>query len=111
VWPNDPLLLKDQAVDTEAPNRSKPPYSPLEFQFEAGQFWKFLEERHYWLQYAEWQVRPHLVRFRSAREFLQKAAMSEADAMDISAKVRHSQALLKREAMEYWQAATAAAAY
>merc|ERR1712194_371303 len=53
VWPDDPLPLLDVAVDTEATNRSTPPFSPFPFQSDRRKFWQFRDEFHYWLQFTE----------------------------------------------------------
>ena len=66
IWPNDPLPLLSRARMVEGLVRS----SPLDFQSVDRRFYKFREERHYWLQYTEWWLRPHLLHFSvSARAF------------------------------------------
>lgn len=37
--------------------------SPLDFQVAGRRYYQFRQERHYWLQYTEWWVRPHLLHF------------------------------------------------
>ena len=59
VWPDDPLPLLSKARMTDGPVR----HSPLHFQSEGRRYYKFREDRHYWLQYTEWRLRPHLLRF------------------------------------------------
>eukprot|EP00927_Polykrikos_kofoidii_P066181 TRINITY_DN61829_c0_g1_i1.p1 TRINITY_DN61829_c0_g1~~TRINITY_DN61829_c0_g1_i1.p1 ORF type:complete len:879 (-),score=75.09 TRINITY_DN61829_c0_g1_i1:85-2721(-) len=91
-------------------NRFRHPYSPFEFQstnFEPG---AYHEDRRYWIQYTEWFLRPHTLRFRSARELLSMATLSEAQALAINAAVRASHAEMVQTAMIYWQAAAASAA-
>ena len=59
TWPDDPLPLLSKARLAKGFVRM----SPLGFQSEMRRFYKFREERHYWLQYTEWWLRPHLLHF------------------------------------------------
>lgn len=45
------------------PEGSAVEFSPLDFQVGVRRYYEFIRERHYWLQYTEWWVRPHLLRF------------------------------------------------
>ena len=66
IWPDDPLPLLSKARMPDAPSDVHFPRSPLEFQSEGRRFYKFREERHYWLQYTEWWLRPHLLHFSAS---------------------------------------------
>lgn len=43
--------------------------SPLDFQVAGRRYYQFRRDRHYWLQYTEWYVRPHLLRFSNSDRF------------------------------------------
>lgn len=115
VWPfagpfcgrTDSELARE--VDSAAPNRSSPPYSPFDFQRKQYDCADFHDDRRYWLQFTDWELYPHLLRFRSARHLLESAAFSEAEALEVSARVRLAHAALAREALQYWRAAVVAA--
>ena len=62
LWPDDPLPLLSKAKMTNETS-SLSTLSPLDFQEAGRRFYKFRAHRHYWLQYTEWWLRPHLQRF------------------------------------------------
>lgn len=115
MWPHagpfcgrtDPELAR--SVDALAANRSRPPFSPFEFQGVDLEPGRFHDERRYWAQYSEWEVRPHLLRFRSARHLLELAALSETEALAVSERMRRSHRAMVEEALGYWRVATTAA--
>ena len=85
LWPDDPLPLLSKARMSHAKSRNEEEnekyeeneentqndeyyeeyfeFSPLDFQAAGRRFYRFRAHRHYWLQYTEWWLRPHLQRF------------------------------------------------
>ncbi|CAJ1402982.1 unnamed protein product [Effrenium voratum] len=101
VWPDDPLPLLSKA---RPPRMAEPKPSAG-----SSRFYQFRWERHYWLQYTEWWLRPHLLHFSSARDLLEKATISDEALLRISDAMRSHQAQLQMDALDYWQTALAAA--
>ncbi|CAE7353930.1 rrp5 [Symbiodinium natans] len=98
-----------QALDPMAANTTSHPYSPFTFQGKIFQPDRFNEDRRYWVQYTEWELWPHLIRFRSAREMLQLATMTQAEASVISTRMRQHHEELRRSSLHWWRLAAAAA--
>ncbi|CAJ1401029.1 unnamed protein product [Effrenium voratum] len=113
VWPDDPLPLLSKArpprMAEPKPSAGSSRPSPLDFQIAGRRFYQFRWERHYWLQYTEWWLRPHLLHFSSARDLLEKATISDEALLRISDAMRSHQAQLQMDALDYWQTALAAA--
>eukprot|EP00929_Paragymnodinium_shiwhaense_P055430 TRINITY_DN27768_c0_g1_i1.p1 TRINITY_DN27768_c0_g1~~TRINITY_DN27768_c0_g1_i1.p1 ORF type:complete len:718 (+),score=61.70 TRINITY_DN27768_c0_g1_i1:182-2335(+) len=107
VWPLDPLPDLEGLVDVDAPERERPPYSPFEFQMHfPPRFDQFHAERRYWLQFSEWEVRPHLLRFASTRELVEQAlSFSAEDALAVSRRMLEHHGAMALEALAYWKAA------
>lgn len=116
VWPyagpfcgrSDPEVTR--RVDPLAVNRSNPPYSPFQFQGSDFTPWAFHQDRRYWLQYSEWELRPYLLRFYSFTDLLRVASISKADAWEISSKMREKHQEYMDDALSYWRVAAQAAA-
>ena len=70
LWPEDPMPLLSK-IRSNASRNSLPisHISPLEFQVAGRRFYQFRHERHYWLQFTEWWLRPHLLHFSRAHSF------------------------------------------
>ncbi|CAK9005985.1 unnamed protein product [Durusdinium trenchii] len=113
MWPfagpfcgrSDPDLSR--SVDPISGNNSHP-YSPFEFQQKIFHPGHFEEDRRYWAQYTEWELWPHLIRFRSAREMLHLATMSQEEAFSISRLMRAHHQVLRKDSLQYWSKALSA---
>lgn len=108
IWPDDPLPLLSKARMPEAAADLRFPRSPLQFQSEGRRFYKFREERHYWLQYTEWWLRPHLLHFSSARDLLDKLA-GFAQGHAVSTAMLNHQAKMRSDVLDYWRCGLSAA--
>ncbi|CAE7768536.1 rrp5 [Symbiodinium sp. KB8] len=104
-------VLKAQIVGTTetsktAANTSSHPFSPFAFQGKVFQPDRFDEDRRYWAQYTEWELWPHLIRFRSAREMLQLATMTQEEAFTVSSRMRQHHEELRRSSLRWWRLAS-----
>eukprot|EP00435_Cladocopium_sp_Y103_P029416 s1999_g7.t1 len=110
IWPDDPLPLLSKIRMPAMRGANTSELSPLDFQVAGRRYYQFRRERHYWLQYTEWWVRPHLLHFSSARDLLEKAVLFSAEeAASVSRKMRKQQEKLKTEVLDFWRFALTSA--
>ena len=81
LWPDDPmpLLSKIRAAEMTEEETASPlsTASPLDFQVAGRHFYKHMRDRHHWLQYTEWWLRPHLLRFSNLDQTHQHVASQQ----------------------------------
>eukprot|EP00929_Paragymnodinium_shiwhaense_P067553 TRINITY_DN33983_c0_g1_i4.p1 TRINITY_DN33983_c0_g1~~TRINITY_DN33983_c0_g1_i4.p1 ORF type:complete len:706 (+),score=104.63 TRINITY_DN33983_c0_g1_i4:201-2120(+) len=83
------------------------PFSPFNF-VRSWTLHRFIDDRRYWYQYTEWATLPHLLRFKSIPDLLEKLAAMDTEALlRVSVNMGRHHRLQVAGALAWWQSALA----